>query len=79
MTLKNGILTEPGVHMGNHAILLVGAASYEGPGGGVIESGDTLMCVQNSWGDTWGTRGFGLIGPRAWQDMVLISATLAAV
>jgi hypothetical protein len=79
MTLSNGILTEPGKHLDNHAVLLVGAAAYDGPGGGVIEPGDIFMCIQNSWGDTWGTRGFGLIGPRAWQDMVLISATLDTV
>ena len=36
------------------------------------------MCIQNSWGTGWGNGGYGLVGPRAWQDMALVTATLTA-
>lgn len=76
MNLRSGVLTEPGPHVDGHAVVLVGAATYEGPDLGVIQPGDQLMCVQNSWGLGWGVDGYGLIGPRAWDDMVLVSAHL---
>lgn len=76
MRLQTGVLTEPGRHLDGHAVLLVGVATYRGPDLGFIRPGDHLMCVQNSWGTSWGVGGYGLIGPRAWDDMVLVSAHL---
>lgn len=76
LRLRSDVLTEPGPHMDGHAVLLVGAARYTGPDIGIIRPDDHLMCIQNSWGNTWGANGFGLIGPRAWDDMVLLSAHL---
>lgn len=76
MRLRSQVLTEPGPHGDGHAVLLVGAATYRGPDRGLIQPGDQLMCVQNSWGNGWGVSGCGLIGPRAWDDMVLVSAHL---
>lgn len=76
MRLQGGVLTEPGPHTGRHAVVLVGVAEYTGPDLGVLQPNDPLMCVQNSWGARWGTGGLGLIGPRAWSDMVLVSALL---
>lgn len=78
MALRGGVLTEPDAHLDGHAVLVVGAATYNGPNLGVLRPGDELMCVQNSWGPGWGNGGYGLIGPRAWQDMTLVTATLAA-
>ncbi|NMO04518.1 hypothetical protein HH308_25185 [Gordonia sp. TBRC 11910] len=76
MNLNGGILTEPGPPTDGHAVLLVGAARYTGPDLGVVEPGDQLMCIQNSWGTSWGANGYALIGPRAWDDMVFVSALL---
>lgn len=76
MLLKRAILTEPDTHLNRHAVLLVGAAIYKGRDVPGLTDGDTLMCVQNSWGRSWGVDGFGLIGPRAWGDMLLVSAVL---
>lgn len=76
MRLHAGVLTEPGPHLERHAVVLVGTAQYRGPDLVVIKHDDHLMCVQNSWGTTWGAGGLGLIGPRAWSDMVLVSAHL---
>lgn len=76
MGLTGGVLTEPGPHTGGHAVLLVGAARYIGPDRGIVKPDDQLMCVQNSWGTTWGVNGYGLIGPRAWDDMVFVAARL---
>lgn len=76
MNLGSGVLTETGPHIEGHAVVLVGAATYQGPDLGVIQPGDQLMCVQNSWGLRWGVDGCGLIGPRAWDDMVLVAAHL---
>jgi hypothetical protein len=74
MRLSSGVLTEPGPHIGRHAVLVVGIARYRGPDVGVLQPDDYLMCMQNSWGTAWGAGGLGLIGPRAWSDMVLVSA-----
>lgn len=76
MNLGSGVLTEPGPHIEGHAVVVVGAAVYQGPDLGVVRPGEQLMCVQNSWGLSWGVGGYGLIGPRAWDDMVLIAAHL---
>ena len=76
MVLQNQVLTEPDTHLNRHAVLLVGAATYHGVQAAGLQTGDRLMCIQNSWGATWGTSGFGLIAPRAWDDMVLVSAFL---
>jgi len=74
--LRSGLLIEPEPLLDGHAVLLVGAATYTGPDTGSVRHGDNLMCVQNSWGDTWGNNGYGLIGPRAWANMVILSALL---
>lgn len=76
MRLRSEVLTEPGPHADGHAVLLVGAALYKGPDRGVIRPGEQLMCVQNSWGTGWGKGGHGLIGPRAFDDMIVVSAHL---
>jgi len=78
MVLRNAVLTEPSGHLDRHAVLLVGAASYSGPETSGLADGDVLLCIQNSWGPTWGSGGFGLIGPRAWDDMALLSAVLSS-
>lgn len=75
--LQSGVLTEPGVHLGGHAVLLVGAAKYDGESLRGVANGDTLMCIQNSWGASWGSGGYGLIGPRAWSDAVILSAVFS--
>lgn len=77
MVLKNAVLSEPDTHLTRHAVLLVGAATYRGPDAGGVVDGDILMCIQNSWGPTWGAGGYGLIAPRAWNDLALVSATLS--
>jgi hypothetical protein len=76
MRLRAEVLTEPGPHADGHAVLLVGAAVYKGPDRGLIRPGEQLMCVQNSWGTGWGKGGYGLIGSRAFDDMVFVSANL---
>lgn len=78
MRLRGEVLTEPDTHLDGHAVLVVGAATYGGPDLGALKPGDELMCVQNSWGAGWGRDGYALVGPRAWQDMVLVTATLTA-
>lgn len=78
MVLQNAILAEPSTHLGRHAVLLVGAASYSGPEASGLADGDVLLCIQNSWGPSWGSGGFALIGPRAWDDMALVSAILTS-
>lgn len=79
MRLSSAVLTEPDTHLGRHAVLLVGAATYSGPSAGGLADGDLLLCIQNSWGTNWGANGYGLIGPRAWADMALVTAVVAAV
>jgi hypothetical protein len=78
MVLKGAILTEPATHLSRHAVLLVGAARYAGPSVGSLAEGDILMCIQNSWGLTWGVGGYGLIGSQAWDDMAIVSAILTS-
>lgn len=77
MNLNGGILTEPGPRADGHAVLLVGAARYTGADLGIIKPDEQLMCIQNSWGTAWGAHGYALIGSRAWDDMVFVSALLA--
>lgn len=77
MNLNGGLLTEPGLRTDGHAVLLVGAARYTGPDLGIVKPDDQLMCIQNSWGTAWGANGYALIGPRAWDDMVFVSAVLS--
>jgi hypothetical protein len=78
MTLRGGVLTEPGPHGDGHAVLMVGAAKYTGPDLGMLHPNDQLMCIQNSWGTSWGVNGYGLIGPRAWDDMAHVALRLVA-
>ncbi|WP_179273231.1 MULTISPECIES: C1 family peptidase [unclassified Rhodococcus (in: high G+C Gram-positive bacteria)] len=74
--MQGGILIDPAAHLDGHAVLLVGAARYQGPDTPQVKKSDIFMCIQNSWGKSWGVSGFALIAPSAWIDMVLVSAVL---
>lgn len=57
----------PGVD--GHAVTAVGVARYVGrPGHGVVEPGDRLVCIRNSWGRGWGVDGYALMSEAALSD-----------
>lgn len=78
MRLQNEILTVHGSRLSRHAVLLVGAATYNGPDAGGLSDGDVLLCVQNSWGTSWGVGGYGLIGPSVWSSIAIVKAVIVA-
>ena len=58
-----------------HAVAVVGVAEMLAAVGS-IPSGARLICVQNSWGPTWGVAGYGLVTEAAWTASVLFAVVL---
>jgi hypothetical protein len=74
----HGIVLDDGPGVNGHAVTVVGAAEYEGAPFPNLDPGDLLLCLRNSWGQSWGINGQALIGPKAWRalarDAILLDA-----
>jgi C1A family cysteine protease len=61
-TSPGGLVLSRAPGIARHAVLGVGAAIYEGPldlpG---LRPGDRLICLRNSWGESWGRSGYALM------------------
>jgi hypothetical protein len=61
-----------------HAVAVVGVAETT-LAVGTIPIGERLVCVRNSWGPSWGARGFALITETAWAACVIFAVVLEPI
>jgi len=71
-----GVLLESAPGSDGHAVVAVAVAQYDGPPTRLLQHGDRLVAVRNSWGPRWGVDGHVLVGPLAWTTLVMAALLL---
>lgn len=71
-----GVLLESTPGSDGHAVVAVAVARYDGPPTRLLQHGDRLVAVRNSWSRRWGVDGHLLVGPLAWTTLVLAALLL---
>jgi hypothetical protein len=51
-----------------HAMYCVGVALFTGDDSEDLKDGESLLCVQNSWGDGWGDGGIGYLPRSTYEE-----------
>jgi hypothetical protein len=75
LTAPGGMVDGSDTGTDGHAVAVVGVAETVAPLDS-IPSGARLICVRNSWGPSWGTRGYALVTETAWAACVVFAVVL---
>jgi len=75
LTAPGGMVDGSDAGTDGHAVAVVGVAETVVPLAS-IPTGARLICVRNSWGPTWGTKGYALVTETAWAACVVFAVVL---
>ena len=73
---RSGFVGGSSAGSGGHAVVAVGAARYRGVPTDELSTGDRVLCVRNSWGDTWGVEGYALVSESAIDACLIVAAVI---